>query len=318
MIQYVRSTILPSKPVQLLLQSALKWDQDNCPGMAASLSYFALFSLFPMLLVILSVLGLLVGPSTEAFRSIEEAIGLFLPAEARDLVRGTMVSLNENSVGAGIIGFVFLLWTASAVFGILRSSVNRIWRSPSRATETGSVPRMILFMVMNKLFSFLLVLGSAFLLLSSLVLQIAMQAILGLVYTFQERLSFIELDELELTKGLQTSSSLFLLILTVCLLFKILPTVYVAWRDVWLGALLTAFALVGLQLVASSSVISVGSHFISYGVVGGVMILLMWIFLNFQIFLFGCVFTYVYAHLFGSRRNQSFQSGFVDSVDRKN
>jgi membrane protein len=308
MLQYLRSSVLPSKPVQLLLQTGMKWDQDNCPGMAASLSYFALFSLFPLLLVLLSVMGLLIGPNTQAFQQIESAIATFLPSEVHELIKGTLIALNENSVGAGLIGSGFLLWTASAVFAILRSSVNRIWRSPSRATESGSVHQMVLFVVLNKLFSFLLVLGTAALLLSSLVMRIAIQTILGLVTMFQEKLPLITIDELKLTEGLQTSSSFLLVAIATCLLFKILPTVFVAWKDVWLGALITASGVIGLQQLAGSSVISLGSNFVSYGVIGSVMILLMWIFLTFQIFLFGCVFTYIYAHLFGSRRNQSMAS----------
>lgn len=305
MLQYIRSTILPSKPVQFLIQTGIKWDQDNCPSMAAALSYFALFSLFPILLVILSVIGWLIGPNTEAFQTIQEAVERYLPPEVHDLIKGTVIALNENSVGAGIIGFGLLLWAASSVFAILRSSVNKIWQSPSRASEVGSVPKMVLFFVANKLFSFLLVLGTALLLLTSLLSNIAIQTILKLVATFQETFSLIEVDELQLTEGLQTSSSLFILALAACILFKILPSVYVGWRDVWLGALITALLLVGLQQLVSNSVITIGSHYLSYGVIGSVMILLLWIFLTCQIFLFGCVFSYVYAHFFGSRRHRT-------------
>lgn len=301
-IRYIRSNLLPSKPAQLLIQTGLKWDQDNCPGMAASLSYFALFSLFPMLLVILSVVGSLIGPNTEAFQHIQAAIERFLPPEVHDLIKDTVISLSENSVGAGIIGFGLLLWAASSVFAILRSSVNKIWQSPSRASEVGSVPKMVVFFVANKLFSFLLVLGTALLLLSSLLSNIAIKTILKLVATFQETFAFIEIDELQLTRGLQTGSSFLILALAACVLFKVLPSVYVSWRDVWLSALLTALLLVGLQQLVSNSVITIGSHFLSYGVIGSVMILMLWIFLTCQIFLFGCVVSYVYAHLFGSRR----------------
>lgn len=303
-IRHIRSTILPSRPAQLLIKTGLKWDQDNCPGMAASLAYFALFSLFPMLLVILSIIGRLVAPGSDAFNHIQEAVGRFLPPEVHGLIRDTVVALNQNSAGAGIIGFVLLLWAASSVFAILRSSVNKIWRSPSRASEVGSVPKMMLFFLANKLFSFLLVLGMASLLLASLLSSIAIKAILKLVATFQETFSFFQVDELQLSRGLQTSSSFLILALAACILFKILPAAPVAWGDVWLGALITAVLLVGLQQLVSNSVITIGSHFLSYGVVGGVMILLLWIFLTCQIFLFGCVFSYVYAHFFGSRRGR--------------
>ncbi len=313
MLRHIKSTILPSKPAQLLLQIGTKWDQDNCPGMAASLSYFALFSLFPMLLVVLSIIGAWIRPNTEAARSIQEAIERFLPPEVHKLIQETVVALNENSVGAGIIGFVLLLWAASSVFAILRSSVNKIWRSPSRVSEVGSVPKMMLFYAANKLFSFVLVLGIAVLLLASLISSIAIKTILKLVATFQETFSFIQVDELQLSKGLQISSSFFILALATCVLFKILPSVYVGWRDVWLAALITASLLVGLQQLVSNSVISIGTHFLSYGAIGSVMILLLWIFLTCQIFLFGCVFSYVYAHSFGSRRNRTMNSDSLPS-----
>lgn len=302
MIRHFRSTILPAKPTQLLIQTGLKWDRDNCPGMAAALSYYALFSLFPLLLVLLSVLGWLIGPNTEAFESIQTAVERFVPPEIHDLIKGTVIALNENSVGAGIVGFGLLLFAASTIFAILRSSVNKIWRSPSRASEAGSILKMVLFSVINKLFSFLLVLGTALLLLTSLLSNIAIKAVLQLIANFQATFAFIEVDELQLTKGLQSSSSFLILALAFCILFKILPSIYVGWQDVWLSALLTALLLVGLQQLVSNSVISIGSHFLSYGVIGSVMILMLWIFLTCQIFLFGCVFSYVYAHLFGSRR----------------
>lgn len=308
MLQYIRSTLLPSKPAQLLIQTGLKWDQDNCPGMAASLSYFALFSLFPLFLVLLSILGSFIGPNTEAFQQIQEVIERFLPPDVHGLVKDTIISLSENSVGAGIVGFSVLLWAASSVFAILRTSVNKIWRSPSRVSESGSVSKMIWFFVANKLFSFVLVLGTALLLVTSLISNIAIRAILKLVANFQDAFAFIEIDELQLTEGLETGSSFLILALVACILFKILPTVYVAWWDVWLGALLTSLLLIGLQQLVSNSVISIGGRFLSYGVIGSVMILLLWIFLTCQIFLLGCVFSYVFAHLFGSRRRHHLNS----------
>ena len=257
-----------------------------------------------MLLIVLSIVGWLIGLNTEAFQTIQETARRFLPPEIRDLVRDTAIALNENSVGAGIVGFSVLLWTASSVFAILRSSINNIWHSPSRASEVGSVFKIMLGFMTDKLFSFLLVLGTALLLLTSLISEIAIKTILRLVTTFQATFSFIRVDELQLTTGLQASSSILILALACCILSKILPSVSVRWGDVWLGALLAAFLLVGLQQLVSNSVITIGSQFLSYGAVGGVMILLLWIFLTCQIFLLGGVFSYVYAHLFGSRRHQ--------------
>lgn len=304
-LPYLRSTVLPSKPAQLLIQTGLKWDRDNIPGMAAALSYYALFSLFPLLLVLLSVLGALVGPDTEAFRTIQTAIVRYLPPEAHDLIRDTIVALNQNSVGAGIVGTALLLWASTTVFSILRQSVNRIWQTPNRASETGSVGQMVLFFVTNKLFAFLLVLGTALMMLVSLVSNIVVKTLIELTTTFVDTFAFIQIDEIQLTQGLQTGSSIFILALAICILFKVLPSTNLGWNDVWLGALVAALLLVGLQQLTTSSVVSIGGRFLSYGVIGSVMILMLWIFLTCQIFFIGCELSYVYAHLFGSRRRES-------------
>jgi membrane protein len=302
LIPYFHTRILPLKPVQLLWQTGLKWHQDNVQGMAAMLAYYALFSLFPLLLVGLSVAGALVGPETEAYRTVKGAIARHLPSEIQGIVRTTLVSLNTNSAGAGIVGFSLLVFSASTLFAILRQSVNQIWQFEEQEDSTPSVREAAQSFVLNKIFTFVLVLGTALLLLTSLISNIAIRTILELVSQFQSTFAFIEVDELLLTRGLQLSSSVLVLGLATAILFKVLPKVPVSWRDVWLGALLTAFLLVGIQQLASTSVVSIGGRYLSYGVIGSVMVLLVWIFMVCQIFLLGCEFSYVYAHLFGSRR----------------
>jgi membrane protein len=309
MIRYFRSTILPSRLAQLFIQTGMKWDQDNVPGMAAALAYYTLFSLFPLLLILLSIFGAFVGEDTEAFQTIQESVQRFLPPQVHDLVRETVIALNENSFGAGVVGSGLLLMSASTAFAILRNSVNRIWRSPNQQPpDAGSPTRMVLVFVANKLLAFLLVFGTALILFAALLSSIAIKTILQLVATFQETFAFVQVDELQLTRGLQIGSSFFILALVACTLFKILPATKVSWQDVWLGALLTALLLVGLQQLVSNSVITIGSRFLSYGVIGSVMILLLWIYFTCQIFFLGCVFSYTYAHLLGSRRHRSSDS----------
>ncbi|MGA8019371.1 MAG: YihY/virulence factor BrkB family protein [Desulfobacterales bacterium] len=300
---FLSSRVLPLRPVQLVIQTGLKWDRDNCPGMAAALSYYALFSLFPLLLVILSMVGTLIGPKTEAFEYIQKLIVRDLPPAVQEVVVGTIIALNENSMGAGIVGFSLLFFTAGTLFAILRQSVNKIWESPARISEAGSIPRMVLFFILNKLVAYLLVLATALLLLVSFVANVSIRAVIELVNHFQENVAFIhQVDELLLTRGLQVSFSVVILSVTLCILFKLLPTVRPLWRDVWLGAILTAVMLVGLQRLATGGVVSVFSKFLSYGAIGSVMILLLWIFMACQIVFVGCEFSFVYAHLYGSRR----------------
>ena len=303
-LPYLHTTVLPSKPVQLLIQTGLKWDRDNVSGMAASLSYYALFSLFPLLLILLSVLGVLVGPNTQAFQTIQTAVVRYLPTEVHSLVKDTVVALNQNSVEAGLVGMALLLWASTTVFGILRQSVNRIWAVPNRASESGSVVQVVAFFITNKLFAFLLVLGTALIMLTSLVSNIVVNILIELAATFADTFAFIKIDELQLSRGLQAGSSILILALAICILLKVLPSIQLAWNDVWLGALVSALLLVGLQQLTTHSVVSIGSRFLSYGVVGSVMVLMLWIFLTCQIFFIGCELSYVYAHLFGSRRRE--------------
>lgn len=305
-IQYIRSHILPSKVAQLLIQTALKWQRDDCHSMSATLAYHALFSLFPLLLIALSVAGSWVEPGTEAFQSIEEGVKQFLPPAVHSIIRETVIALNESSTGAGLIGTGLLLHSATTVFNVLGTSVNRIWRTTDDEPPAPKpIHRTILSMLLHQLFSFLMVIGTGLLLLLSLVFNIVFRIVLTVVAIFEERITFVEIDELQIARALQVSSSLLLLAIVTCILFKVLPLTYVAWRDIWPGALLTSLTLVGLQQLVSNSVISIGSNYLSYGVVGSVMILMVWLHLTCQIFFAGCEFCYVYATLFGSRRHQS-------------
>jgi membrane protein len=299
MIQYFRDRILPTKLVQLLIQTGLKWQQDDCSSMAAALSYYALFSLFPILIVLLSIFGRWLDPGSDAFELMWETVERSLPAEVYKMIEGTIVGLSENSTGAGIIGFGLLLYSASTIFAVLNSCIQKIWR----VNDPNSIRGTVLSFVLNRLLSFLLVFGTTLLLFASLISNIAIQFILKMVTTFRETFAFIHVDELEIAKGLQISSSLLTLAIACCILFKILPSTRVAWQDTRLGALLSAGLLVGLQRLTEDSIISIGSRYLSYGVIGGVMILLLWLYLTCQIFLIGCEFSYIYAHLFGSRRN---------------
>jgi membrane protein len=296
--------VLPLRPVQLVIQTGLKWDRDNCTGMAAGLSYYALFSLFPLLLVILSIVGTLIVPETAAFEYIQQMIVRHLPPAVQEVMVATIIALNDNSVGAGIVGFSLLFFTASRLFAALRQSVNKIWQSPARISEAGSIPRMALYFIRNKLVAYLLVLATALLLLVSFATNVVIRSLIELVTHFQENLAFIQqVDELLLTRGLQGSSSVIILSATLCALFKLLPTIRPDWRDVWLGAILAAVLLVGLQLLATGGLVSVFSKFLSYGAIGSVMILLLWIFMACQIVFLGCVFSFVYAQVYGSRRD---------------
>ncbi|NMF81836.1 YihY/virulence factor BrkB family protein [Nodosilinea sp. P-1105] len=307
MIDYVRHTLLPSKPAQLMIKTVMKWLQDNCLEMGAALSYYAIFSLFPVLLVILSVTGFLLGPESDAFPQVLNFVDETLPPGAVGIVEDTLTNLNQDSVAAGAISFVVLLFTASSVFGALDRSIDRIWQIEPSQNDNEGLKATAIAVVSKKLVSFALVLGTAALLLLSLLSTIIIRVVMTVIAQFEDTVQFVDLDNLPIARLLQLGSSTLILALAVLLLLRFLPSTHTPWKDVWPGALLSTVLLLALQQLVSNSVIEIGAQYSSYGVIGGVMILMMWIYLTFQIFFLGCEFSYIYAYLFGSRRNRSLE-----------
>ena len=140
-----------------------------------------------------------------------------MPPEVHDLVEGTIIALSASNTEVGMIGFGLLLLSASVSFTNLRNSVNLLWRSPTRISETGSVWQRLLFSIANQLFSSLLVLGNALLLLASLFSSIFIHSILQLIAAVRGT-PFVQADALQLTKQLQFSSSFLILAIAGCVL----------------------------------------------------------------------------------------------------
>jgi hypothetical protein len=103
-LNFVRNSLLPSRPAKLFTQTAIKWQKDKCLEMGAALAYYALFSLFPILLVLLGVVGFLLGPDSDGFAQIIGFVEGALPPEALDIVKTTLLQLNQRSVRAGVTG----------------------------------------------------------------------------------------------------------------------------------------------------------------------------------------------------------------------
>lgn len=301
--EFIKEQIIHSRWARMLGRTFLKWQQDECLEMGAALAYYAVFSLFPIILVILSIVGLVLGPNTMAFNQILAFAQGALPPDAFKVVERTLQEFHAGSASASIIGFGILLFTASGFFGALSRSFDKIWRVPPQHHSNGNVFAIALNFIWKRLFAFFLVISSSSLIFISLVSNIAIDTLMKVLDEFNQRINFISIDQVALLPLLQVSASFLILTLVVMVLFKILPSTTVAWGDIWLGALFTAILWVILQQLISNSVISLGSRFRSYGVVGGVMVLMLWIYLTSQIFFLGGEFTYVYAHVFGSRKN---------------
>ncbi|MGK7941799.1 MAG: YihY/virulence factor BrkB family protein [Crocosphaera sp.] len=304
MIEFVQIRIFASKIVQLLTRTLIKWQQDDCLEMGAALSYYAIFSLFPILLVILSITASIFGPDTNAYAQILLFAKRTLPIEAYSIVGSTLLQLNESSLGAGIIGFSILFITASRIFSALGRAVDKIWKVYHNPyNRTGWIGKIINF-IQNQIIAFLLVLSSTALLLVSLLSNIALKIILRLIKNVEELVTWFKVDEALLWNSLQIGVTFLLLTSVVMVLYKTLPATRVKWGDIWIGALISVSLFSLLQSLVSNGVIRIGEQFRAYGIIGGFMVLLLWIFVTCQIFFLGCEFTYVYTHLFGSRREK--------------
>ncbi|MEB3214514.1 MAG: YihY/virulence factor BrkB family protein, partial [Leptolyngbyaceae bacterium] len=303
MISFIKNRILPSRFVQLFIRTGQKWAEDQCLEMGAAISYYALFSLFPIVLVMLSIAGFFLGPNTDIMSQVLGYAQVSLPPSAYSIVEDVAVHLNESSIGAGVVGFLILFFAASNVFGALDRSIDKIWKVPADEHSEETVKSRIFTFIQDRIVAFSLVISTAALMVLSLFANIAVKTLRELLVSFNELITFINLDEVLIIKNVQVISTFVILCLVILILYKILPSTRVAWRDIWLGSLLCASLLVLLQMLVSNSIIRIGSQFRSYGVIGGVMVLLLWLYWTCQIFFIGSEFSYVYAHLFGTRRS---------------
>src|SRR5438067_1978827 len=272
----------------LLKDAASSWSEDYAPSMGAALSYYTMFSIAPLLLIVIGIAGLVFGAEAARGEIFGQLAGLIGPEGAK-AVEGMLTAADRPAQGvmATIVGVITLLLGATTVFGELQNALDRIWRAPAREQTQGWWN-----LIRTRLLSFGMVLGIAFLLTVSLVLSAAISAI-GKWWGPAEVVAHAL--ELALSFGLTT--------VLFALIYKFIPRVHVGWRDVWIGAAVTAalFAvgkfLIGLYLGKSS----VGSAF---GAAGSLVVLMLWVYYSAQIFLFGAEFTWVYAHEFGARRSE--------------
>lgn len=304
MIQFIKNRIIPSKTAQLFIGTIVKWQEDQCLEKGAALAYYAIFSFFPILLVILSIFSLILGSKNYIYDQLLFFAKNALPPEAYKIVVITLLDLNKSSIGAGLIGFIILFVTASRIFSALDQSVDKIWKVHHQQQVSLNWLGIIIKYIKDTVFAFLLLLSTAFLILLSFVSNFAIKIILGLLKNVEQTITWVKVDEALLWNSLQVTITFILLCLVVLVLFKILPSTRLKWSDLWLGSILTVGLYSLVQTLVSSGVIRIGEQFRAYGVIGGFMVLLLWIFLTFQIFFLGCEFTYVYTHLFGSRSNK--------------
>ena len=274
----------------LARQVANSWVDDYAPSMGAALAYYTMFSLAPLLLIVISVAGLVFGQDA-ARGEIAGQLRSLMGAQGASAVQALLASVHRPAEGAAATaaGVVVLFVGATSVFGELQNSLDRIWRVSAQRRTSGWIA-----LVRARLLSFGMVLAIGFLLIVSLVVSAALATadrwlvpIFGSWYAVAATTNAVG--------GFLLVSAMFALI------YKVMPRAYVQWKDVWIGAVFTALlftlgkSLIGWY-VGRSGIVS------GFGAAGSLVIILLWVYYSAQIFLIGAEFTWVYANTFGSRR----------------
>ncbi len=264
------------------------WSEDNATRLAAALAYYTVFSIPPLLIIVLAIVGQFYNQNAARDQVLAQ-IGGVIGNTGADFMRGVLESARKptDTLVASILSVITLILGATGVFGALQSALNTIW---DVAPKPG---RGLMGTIKDRFLSFTMVLGIAFLLLVSLVISTLLAA-LG---------QFLSGNAAQTTAMWELVNSLVsFLIFTMmfAMIFKVIPDVQIAWRDVWLGAVVTALLFVvgkyaiGLYL-GRSSIAS------TYGAAGSLVVILIWIYYSAQILFLGAEFTQVYANLYGSR-----------------
>lgn len=285
----------PKKWFPMAKKAAASWMEDDAPSKGAAIAYYAMFSIAPLLFIMITIAGLFFG--AEAVRGVVfEQVADLMGENGAEAVEEMLAHVSDPKTGvwATVVGAVVLTFGATTVFAQLQSALDAIWEVPEEVKSEKQ--NAIWTFVKSRLLSFGLVLGLAFLIVVSLLLSAAMSA-LGKWWgpAFGEWETVAHMVNLGASFGM--------LMVVFAAIYRIMPRADIEWRDVWVGAAVTTSLfvigkfLIGLYLGKSD----IGA---SFGAFGSIIIVMVWVYYSAQIFLLGAEFTWVNAHEHGSRRAQ--------------
>jgi membrane protein len=263
------------------------WNAIDAPRLGAALAYYTILSLAPLLVVVVGIAGLVFGRAAvegQIVWEFQDTIG----TSGAQVVQTMLQNAHKPAAGilAVVIGMVVLLFSASGVFLELRDSLNDVWGV--RSQMSGGLSSMLRY----RFHAFAMVVGIGFLLLVSLVVS----AFLAAAGKFLNGLFPVPVVVLQAVNAIV---SLIVITNLFALVYKVVPDVRITWRDVWIGAAVTAFlfelgkVLIGLYLGRAG----VGS---AYGAAGSLVVVLVWVYYSAQIFLLGAEFTHRFTETHGS------------------
>ncbi len=276
------TAIMKNRWVELLKRAFSGWIEDKAQRMSAALAYYSLFSIAPLLVITVGLVGAVYGEKAASGQLYEELKGA-MGSESAEAIQSMVRSASKPNQGAlaTAIGFIILMLGASGVFNELRDALNTIWGVKSKPTVG------IVGMLHGKLLNFGMVLGIGFLLLVSLMISTAiaglnqrLESVLPLPAWIWATVAFI------ISLGLVTT--------LFALIYKVLPDVQIRWRHVWFGAFITA-VLFEIGKTGLSWYLGREGIASTFGAAGSIVLLLLWVYYTSCILFFGAEFTQVYA-----------------------
>ena len=288
---------------RLLKETFKEWNDDNASRLAAALSYYTIFSLAPLLIIAIAIAGAVFGDEAASGEIVKQIQGLVGKAGAEVIQTALQNAQKPDTRNfASIISIGVLLFGASNVFAQIQDALNTIW-------EVEPKPGRSFLLTLRKRFvSFAMVAGVGFLLLVSLIVNTALEAMLKYFNNLLPGFDWLwQVGNFAISFAVIT--------LLFAFIYKFIPDAKIAWNDVWIGSAMTSLLfvigkyLLGLYLGNSSF----GS---AYGAAGSLIVLLAWINYAAQIIFFGAEFTQVYASKYGSRIEPDDNSRKVPEADR--
>ena len=285
------------RQVDVLKRAGNAWMDDHAQSMGAALSYYTVFSIAPLLLIAISVAGLVFGRDAAQGAVVQQLQGLIGQSGAQ-AVQGLLQNVSKPAEGmlATVTGVVVLVVGATSVFAELQDDLNRIWEAPVRKKVSGWWS-----FVRTRLLSIGMILAIGFLMLVSLGASAAFDSVAAWSSAaLASWAGVVRVVNFVVSFGLTT--------VLFALIYRFMPDATIEWRDVGIGALVTAFlfaigkSLIGLYI--GKSALASG-----FGAAGSLAVLLAWVYYSAQIFLFGAEFTWAYAHEFGSRQDSASAGG---------
>ena len=275
----------------LARDAGLRWADDACYRLGAALAYYALFSLFPLLLLSVTVVGFILG-NDDTVR--QKVVGSMIGAsgEPRALLDQTLQSMQTHRAARGVgalVGGIALLLGASGVFSELESSLNFIWRVESKAT--GGLWSTLLKALKAKAFAFAVVVAAASAVLASLIVSTVLGAIASTTSNAGAGHALWRLIDF--------ATSLAFVTVLLAAIYRIVPSRRVQWGDVFGAAFVASVLLTTLKYLLAWYLANVGSY-AAYGAVGAVLGLLTWIYCASLVLFYGAEVSVLYADRFGS------------------